>query len=427
MKGIMAFFLVGISLFSVIVLIMVTALGGASQQLQSRGEETPIFSSIVTAALGLQSHIHGSRSNLYDIHDPFMQPVLDYWAKSCPGTGPGGICELAVSGHLQCVEFVTAAYSLAGNPLPNSNLDAEQFWDAYANIPSWQRIPSPDSFPGTAKQAPHLGDLIVFKGGAHMENGRMVEFGHIGIVINFTAPSASADGSIEIAEANGPGTKFAPLSTNPFVASDKPGNTYVMTVHPDYRVDTWGPYSLGGVAYGGMTVLGFLHDAAFAQKQTFGMLSDNAQSLPQGLSFSMPYVPQAWNDAQSVGIPPGYFVRQIKAESGFNPSAVSPVGAIGIAQFMPGTAAGLPNPFTGKDTLDPSNPDQALLAAAQVMAGYTLQFRGDYAKALAAYNGGQRQVTRAETLAADTGQPDQWMRYIPQESRQYIQIILGPT
>ncbi len=139
----------------------------------------------------------------------------------------------------------------------------------------------------------------------------------------------------------------------------------------------------------------------------------------------MPYVQEAWNDAESVGIPPGYFVRQISAESRFNPHATSPVGAIGIAQFMPSTAAGLPNPFTGQGTLNPSDPGQALLAAARLMASYTQQYQGDYAKALAAYNGGAGHVASAEQRAADAGEGDQWMNYLSTESRQYIQTITG--
>src|SRR5207302_10286331 len=45
----------------------------------------------------------------------------------------------------------------------------------------------------------------------------------------------------------------------------------------------------------------------------------------------------ARQDAQNVGLSPDVFVRQINQESGFNPSAISPAGAIGIAQFEPST------------------------------------------------------------------------------------------
>src|SRR4249920_847941 len=50
------------------------------------------------------------------------------------------------------------------------------------------------------------------------------------------------------------------------------------------------------------------------------------------------FVTLAGQDAASAGISPDIFVRQINQESGFNPSAVSPAGAIGIAQFEPATA-----------------------------------------------------------------------------------------
>jgi hypothetical protein len=215
------------------------------------------LSSVATAALALQQHIFGSRSNEYDQGDPFMQAVIGYWAHSCPGSGPGGICALAQSGNLQCVEFVTAAYWLGGDPLPAAP-NAQDFWTVYQHEAGWQAIPSP------TPQAPALGDLIVFAGGAHLEEGSMVEYGHIGIVVGFDAPSATRNGSIEVAQSNGPGTKWSPLSTNPWVASDRPGNTYIMTVHPDYRIETWGPYTLNGVSYGGMRVLGFLRHLSLA-------------------------------------------------------------------------------------------------------------------------------------------------------------------
>jgi hypothetical protein len=250
--------LVGISIIGLLLICLLLLLC-AGVQLQSQLTEQKLtFSGVAAAAVSLQGHISGSRSNQYEASDPFMKPVVSYWASVCPGNGPDGVCPLAQSGNLQCVEFVTAAYFLAGDPLPTAP-DAEQFWNVYASLPGWQRIPSPSAYPSAPAVSPNLGDLIVFGGGAHLEQGKLVEYGHIGIVVDFTAPNASHNGSIEIAEANGPGTKYPPLSTNPWIASDKPGNTYIMTVHPDYRIDTWGAYTLNGVEYSGMTVLGFLH------------------------------------------------------------------------------------------------------------------------------------------------------------------------
>jgi hypothetical protein len=71
---------------------------------------------------------------------------------------------------------------------------------------------------------------------------------------------------------------------------------------------------------------------------------------------------------------------QLQAESGFNPSAVSPAGARGIAQFMPATAAsyGLRNPF---------DPGAAIDAQAHLMSDLLRRFRS-IPLALAAYNAG---------------------------------------
>ncbi len=71
---------------------------------------------------------------------------------------------------------------------------------------------------------------------------------------------------------------------------------------------------------------------------------------------------------------------QLMAESNFNPFAVSPAGAAGIAQFMPATAAayGLGDPFDAEAAID---------AQAHLMSDLLGQF-GDPALALAAYNAG---------------------------------------
>src|SRR5439155_27143456 len=73
------------------------------------------------------------------------------------------------------------------------------------------------------------------------------------------------------------------------------------------------------------------------------------------------FVTLARQDASNAGISPDIFVRQINQESGFNPSAVSPAGAIGIAQFEPSTAAAL--------GINPWDPVQSLQGAARLMAG----------------------------------------------------------
>jgi soluble lytic murein transglycosylase-like protein len=83
---------------------------------------------------------------------------------------------------------------------------------------------------------------------------------------------------------------------------------------------------------------------------------------------------------------------QLMAESGFNPFAVSPAGAEGIAQFMPSTAAsyGLADPF---------DPVEAIDAQAHLMSDLIHQF-GSPELALAAYNAGPAPVEACSCVPA---------------------------
>lgn len=100
------------------------------------------------------------------------------------------------------------------------------------------------------------------------------------------------------------------------------------------------------------------------------------------------------------GINPVLFVRQIGAESNFDPRAGSPAGAQGIAQIMPATARGW--------GVDPWKPAEALDAAARAMAKYQRSY-GSYRDALVAYNAGPGRV----------GKP------LYDETRTYIDRIMG--
>ncbi|GCE11129.1 lytic transglycosylase domain-containing protein [Tengunoibacter tsumagoiensis] len=132
---------------------------------------------------------------------------------------------------------------------------------------------------------------------------------------------------------------------------------------------------------------------------------------PMTLSKSQ-YVDVARQAAAAAGIPADAFVRQIQAESGFNPNAVSPGGAVGIAQFMPSTAAGL--------GINPYDPVSALNGAARYMANLSASFGGDYAKGLAAYNAGSGAVQRA----INAGGAD-WLAYMNGTTQNYVHTIMG--
>jgi hypothetical protein len=107
------------------------------------------------------------------------------------------------------------------------------------------------------------------------------------------------------------------------------------------------------------------------------------------------------------GLDPHFFARLVWKESLFDAAAVSPAGAQGIAQFMPGTAA-----LRGLD--DPFNPAEALMAAAEYLAVLSDTF-GNIGLAAVAYNGGE---ARAGRFVARAGG-------LPLETRAYVQAITG--
>jgi soluble lytic murein transglycosylase-like protein len=123
------------------------------------------------------------------------------------------------------------------------------------------------------------------------------------------------------------------------------------------------------------------------------------------------YINLARADAVAAGIDADCFQRQINQESGFNPGALGADGEVGIAQFMPSTAAGL--------GIDPADPVQALKGAAQLMGRFYRKY-GDYSMALAAYNAGSG--TLAGVVRRCGGS---WRSCLPRGTQAYIRIVMG--
>lgn len=88
--------------------------------------------------------------------------------------------------------------------------------------------------------------------------------------------------------------------------------------------------------------------------------------------------------ARRNGLPPEFLAATLLQESAFDPQAISVAGAVGIAQFMPDTAAGI--------GIDPFDPYEAIDGAARLLSQYVLHYTSRYpnryAAALAAYNAG---------------------------------------
>ena len=117
-----------------------------------------------------------------------------------------------------------------------------------------------------------------------------------------------------------------------------------------------------------------------------------------------PYLAMARQAAQRHGIPEDLFLRLVQQESGWNAGAVSPKGAQGLAQLMPGTAA-----LLGVNAADPA---QNLDGGARYLRMQYNTF-GSWELALAAYNAGPQAVQQYGGIPPYA------------ETQNYVRVIAG--
>lgn len=93
--------------------------------------------------------------------------------------------------------------------------------------------------------------------------------------------------------------------------------------------------------------------------------------------------------ARKHGLPPAFVQSLVAAESAFRPDAISPKGAIGLMQLMPGTARTL--------GVDPHDPRQNVAAGARYLRELLTKYADhddQVLRALAAYNAGPGAVAK---------------------------------
>lgn len=138
-------------------------------------------------------------------------------------------------------------------------------------------------------------------------------------------------------------------------------------------------------------------------------VSDTVRRIFTPPASAKPYAQKISDTEQAYGIPESLLARLLYQESRFRQDIItgqtkSPVGAVGIAQFMPATARDMGvNPLDPYDSID---------GAGRYLKQLFDRF-GTWDKALAAYNWGQGNVARKGLERA------------PAETRQYVAQILN--
>ncbi len=117
-----------------------------------------------------------------------------------------------------------------------------------------------------------------------------------------------------------------------------------------------------------------------------------------------PIVTEAANCYQ---LPASLILSVIRSESNFAPGAVSPKGAMGLMQLMPGTAADL-------GVQDPFCPRQNILGGSRYLRQLLNSFNGSLPLAVAAYNAGQNRVVEAGYQIPEI-----------KETKQFVTQVLG--
>ena len=128
--------------------------------------------------------------------------------------------------------------------------------------------------------------------------------------------------------------------------------------------------------------------------------------IPLSVPDLAPYAREIREAAERYGVEEALIKAVIRVESGFNSRAISPKGARGLMQLMPGTASML----GVRDSFDPR---QNIDGGVRHLRGLIDRFGNDLKLALAAYNAGEQAV------ANDGGIPPY------RETRDYVTRILG--
>lgn len=137
-----------------------------------------------------------------------------------------------------------------------------------------------------------------------------------------------------------------------------------------------------------------------------GLVGDWAAGVPPEGRAWAPSIERA---ALRAEVDPALLASLVWAESGFRPDARSHAGAVGLAQLMPATAAGL--------GVDPHDPQQNLEGGARYLAEQLRRF-GRPELALAAYNAGPARVEAAGGIPAIT----ETQTYVPRVMGYYQQL-----
>lgn len=152
-------------------------------------------------------------------------------------------------------------------------------------------------------------------------------------------------------------------------------------------------------------------------------LVDHKRYLLSRLNNSKPFIAYIYQQTQQRNMPAELALMPI-IESRFNPLLISPVGATGLWQLMPGTASGFGLKINWwydgrRDIIDSTK-------AALNYLNYLHQFFGNWLLAIAAYDCGEGTILNAVEYNVKRHRPtDFWSLRLPAETKDYVPQLLA--
>ena len=169
-------------------------------------------------------------------------------------------------------------------------------------------------------------------------------------------------------------------------------------------------------------------DYHFQAKHLWKQASEVEPQALAKLQFPVAYGRELWPHCQRWDLDPYLMLAIMRQESIYNPEALSRTGAIGLMQIIKGTGAKLSarlgEPFFAPVTL--YNPSVNLRYAVHYMSLLNERFNGNFAMAVASYNGGPHHMSRAHRQTLGALEFDAFVEMIPRkEPRDYVKKVIG--
>jgi len=140
-----------------------------------------------------------------------------------------------------------------------------------------------------------------------------------------------------------------------------------------------------------------------------------------GVSYPLAYRDDVVQSAAATAVPESLIYAIMRCESNYSPSALSPVGAVGLMQIMPSTAEAI----SKGDSARLTRPELNIRLGARYLKDQLATYDRNIALTAAAYNAGPGAVKRWQKSLAALPQ-DEFIESIPyRETREYVKKVVS--